>query len=89
VPQSALVMREGFSYVYRLSPDNHVIQLKVQTGRFVGGRVEIVSGLDPDARIVASGGSFVNDGDLVRVVAAQAPAGASSAPAAPAAPASR
>jgi RND family efflux transporter MFP subunit len=72
VPQAALVMREGFSYVYKLSPDNHVIQLKVQTGRIAGDRVEILSGLDPQARIVASGGSFVNDGDLVRVVEAQA-----------------
>lgn len=73
VPQPAIVVRDGFSYVYRLNPDNRVSQLKVQTGRFDGGRVEITSGLPADARIVASGAGFLNDGDLVRI--ADAPAG--------------
>jgi multidrug efflux pump subunit AcrA (membrane-fusion protein) len=68
VPQPAIVIRDGFSYVYRVNPDNRVTQLKVQTGRFDGGRVEIVSGLPADARIVASGAGFLNDGDLVRIV---------------------
>ena len=72
VPQPAIVVRDGFSYVYRVNPDNRVSQLKVQTGRFEGGRVEIVSGLPADARIVASGAGFLNDGDLVRL--ADAPA---------------
>ena len=31
------------------------------------GRVEILSGLEPTARIVAAGGAFLNDGDRVRV----------------------
>jgi len=78
VPQAALVIRDGFSYVYRVNPDNRVAQLKVQTGRFDAGRVEIVSGLPADARIVASGGGFLNDGDLVRL------ADAAAKPAAPA-----
>jgi len=77
VPQSALVLREGFSYVLRVGPDQRVAQVKVQAGRIVGDRVE-VTGLAPDARIVASGGSFLNDGDLVRV--ADAPTAAASAP---------
>lgn len=75
VPQSALVVREGFSYVMRVNPDNRVSAVKVQAGRVAGDRVEITSGLPADARIVASGGSFLNDGDLVRVVpGAAAPA---------------
>ena len=72
VPQPAIVVRDGFSYVYRVNPDNRVAQQKVQTGRFEGGRVEIMSGLPADARIVASGAGFLNDGDLVRI--ADAPA---------------
>ena len=36
VPQSALVLREGFSYVLRVGPDHRVAQLKVQTGRLAG-----------------------------------------------------
>jgi RND family efflux transporter MFP subunit len=74
VPQSAVVVREGFSYVMRLNPDNRVSAVKVQTGRVVADRVEINAGLPADARIVASGGSFLNEGDLVRVVPATAPA---------------
>ncbi|MEO8859387.1 MAG: efflux RND transporter periplasmic adaptor subunit [Burkholderiaceae bacterium] len=68
VPQTAVVLRDGFSYVYRLGSDNRVAQLKVQTGRRAGDAVEIVSALSADARLVASGGAFLSDGDLVRVV---------------------
>ncbi|AEG94826.1 efflux RND transporter periplasmic adaptor subunit [Ramlibacter tataouinensis] len=71
VPQPAVVVREGFSYVMRVGPDSRVSQVKVQTGRLVGGRLEITSELPADARLVASGGSFLNDGDLVRVVEAK------------------
>lgn len=67
VPQAALVVREGFNFVYRLGPDSRVTQVKVQTGRVVGDQVEIVSGLPADARIVAAGAGFLNDGDVVRV----------------------
>ena len=72
LPQSALVMRDGFAYVYPVGADNRASQLKVQTGRTVGDRVEILSKLPADARVVAVGAGFLNDGDLVRV----APAGA-------------
>lgn len=83
VPQQALVVREGFNYVVRVGADNRVAQVKVQIGRIVGDRVEIKQGLDPNTRVVASGGSFLNDGDLVRVAnePATAAAGAASAPA--------
>ena len=64
------MIRDGFSYVYRLGGDNRVAQMKVQTGRMAGDRVEITSGLAADARLVASGGGFLSDGDLVRVVEA-------------------
>jgi RND family efflux transporter MFP subunit len=70
LPQSAVVMREGFSYVYRIQPDNRVAQVKVDTGRRVGDRVEITAGLEPDVRVVASGAAFLADGDLVRIVEA-------------------
>lgn len=85
VPQTAVVVREGFSYVFRVNPDNRVTQLKVELGRVAGDRLQVLSGLPADARIVASGGSFLNDGDLVRVVdGAAAPAAAASAAATPA-----
>lgn len=68
VPQAALVVRDGFSYVYSVNPDQRVSQVKVQTGRMAGDRVEILDGLAADARIVAAGAGFLSDGDLVRVV---------------------
>ena len=68
VPQSALVMRDGFAYVYRLGDDNRVTRLKVQTGRQAGEQTEITSALDANTRLVATGAGFLNDGDLVRVV---------------------
>lgn len=82
VPQQAVVVREGFNYVYRVNPDNRVSQLKVQLGRIAGDRMEVLSGVTDGARIVASGAGFLNDGDLVRVV----DGGAAGAP--PASPAS-
>ena len=68
VPQSAVVVRDGFSYVYRLGSDNRVAQVKVQTARLSGDQIEVVSALNADARLVATGAGFLNDGDLVRVV---------------------
>ena len=74
VPQQAVAVRDGFSYVFRLNRDSRVSQLKVTTGRRLGDRVEIVGGLAADTPIVISGAGFLNDGDLVRNV--QAPAAA-------------
>jgi RND family efflux transporter MFP subunit len=81
VPQQAVVVRDGFSYVYQVSADHRVVQVKVQTGRLAADRVEILQGIAPQTRVVATGAGFLNDGDLVRVVDAAAVAGAASAPA--------
>lgn len=67
VPQRALVVRDGFEFVFQLMPGDRVSEVKVQTGRRVGERVEIVSGLLPEARVVTQGAGFLNDGDLVQV----------------------
>lgn len=69
LPQSAVLLREGFAYVFALQTDHRVRELKVTTGRRQGDRIEITGGLDPKAQVVASGGGFLADGDLVRVVA--------------------
>lgn len=85
VPQSAIVPRDGFNNLFLLKDDSRVSQLKVQTGRRVGDRVEITSALPQGARMVVQGAGFLNDGDLVKVVdaPARAPAASASAPAAP------
>ena len=73
LPQSAVLLREGFSYVLQVGPDSKVQQqVKVSTGRRWADRVEITGGVERNARVVASGGGFLGDGDLVRVVDAAA-----------------
>ena len=76
LPQSAVLLRDGFSTVLRVGTDLKVSQVKINVGRRVGDRIEIVNGLDAGSRVVASGGGFLADGDTVRVVAAPAAASA-------------
>src|SRR6218665_329656 len=71
VPQQALVLRDCFSYVFVLGSDQRVQQPKVQTGRRVADRVELLAGLDAQSWIAVQGAGFLNDGDLVRVVSSQ------------------
>ena len=68
LPQSAVQLRDGFAYVFRVGADARAQQLKVSLGRRQGDRVEVSAGLDPQARVVASGVGFLSDGDLLRVV---------------------
>jgi len=72
IPQQAIVVRDGFSYVFRLNSDGKVTQVKLQTGRRVsqpqGEMVEVLSGLQAGQTVVVSGAGFLNDGDLVKVV---------------------
>ena len=69
LPQSAVLLRDGFSWVFKLGADRKVAQVKVLTGRRLGERVEILSGLNPGEPVVESGVGFLADGDLVDVVA--------------------
>ena len=82
LPQGAVVLRDGFNYVLKVGPDSKVTQLKVGVGRRVGERVEITSGLDPLAKVVAAGGGFLAEGDVVRVVEAPVAAATPTAPSA-------
>ncbi len=72
IPQTALSLREGFSYVFKLGTQNggqaSVSQVKVQLGRRMGDQYEILDGIRADDRLVASGAAFLTDGDTVKVV---------------------
>ncbi len=72
IPQDALSLREGFSFVFRLGQQTQdhatVSQVKVQLGRRMGEHYEILSGLKQEDRLVASGAAFLTDGDSVKVV---------------------
>lgn len=68
LPQAAVLQREGFDYVLRVGADSRVLLTKVKLGRRAGDRVEILAGVDAASRVVATGGGFLGDGDLVNVV---------------------
>ncbi len=74
VPQQAVVVRDGFSYVFRLNADRHVSQLKVTPGRRLAERIELLDGVTPEMALVVTGAGFLNDGDLVSQVSATVPA---------------
>src|SRR5690606_41543652 len=77
LPQTAVLLRDGYSYVLRIGRDSNVIQTKIKSGRRIGDRVEILEGLDESVQVVATGGGFLSDGDPVRVVDAVIPQSAS------------
>ena len=64
VPQTAVLLRDGFSYVFIVNKDNRVTQQKVTLGRRLNDRVEIVD-LAANTQLVASGTGFLSDGDLI------------------------
>lgn len=67
LPQSAILLRDGFSYVYRVGPDNRVTQTKVTVGRRSGDLIAITNGIKPEDRIASTGVGFLADGDSVRI----------------------
>ena len=66
VPQTAVLLRDGFSYVFVLGADHRVSQRKVTTGRRVNDRVEVLD-LPANVQVVATGTGFLSDGDLVSI----------------------
>ena len=71
VPQSAVVSRDGLSYVFAVGPDGRVQQRRVETGARMGEQVQILQGVDGSAPLVRTGGGFLNDGDTVSVQSAR------------------
>ena len=69
LPETAVLLRDGFSYVLRIEGER-VRQQKVTLGARRGDRVEIREGLAADTAVVESGVGFLSDGMTVRVTAA-------------------
>jgi multidrug efflux pump subunit AcrA (membrane-fusion protein) len=69
IPQDAIVVRDGFHYAFRVGTGDRVNKVKVMLGRRHGDRVELANGgLKAEDRVVSAGASFLNEGDLVRIV---------------------
>lgn len=75
IPQTAVVLRDGLSYVFEVltATDAHqqtmhrVTQRNITTGRREGNLVEVISGISGQPNLVLTGGAFLNDGDSVTV----------------------
>ena len=67
LPQTAIVARDGRSYVYVIGEGDIVSARSVTVGRRNEDRVEVLSGLEAQARVVASGGAFLADGARVSI----------------------
>jgi RND family efflux transporter MFP subunit len=70
LPESAVLTRDGYAFVYVVGPDRIAHQTRVETGARQNGLVE-VSGLKAGAQVVGTGAGFVKDGDLVRIAPAR------------------
>jgi len=67
LPASAIVMRDGFSYVMQVDDTQHIKQVKVNLGSRQDQLIEVLDLPILDGDYVVSGGAFLADGDLVRV----------------------
>jgi len=67
VPVGAVLMQDGYNYVFVIGADSTVQRRRVSTGTTQGGQVEITAGLQESERIVASGVAFLSDRQRVNV----------------------
>jgi RND family efflux transporter MFP subunit len=80
VPNSAIVSNDGYDYVMLVTDIKtqngktvgRIQQQRVTLGDRIGDSVILAEPLPNDVSLVKQGGSFLNDGDLVRVVESQA-----------------
>lgn len=83
VPSSAIVSNDGYDYVMlvtNITTQNgtsvgRIKQQRVTLGERLGDNVAVTEPLPSDSQIVKQGGSFLNDGDLVRIVDRMNPTG--------------
>ena len=68
IPAAALVREDGHDFVVLEEADNRVRRQALTLGERLGERVVVLDGLPQGARFVLRGGSFLQDGDVVRVV---------------------
>lgn len=81
LPESAIVLRDGFQYVMQVDQHNQVHQIKIETRRRYENAIEIISDrIKLEQKFVLAAGALLTDGDYVRI--AKSPPAAAPAPAA-------
>jgi RND family efflux transporter MFP subunit len=76
VPASSVVIRDGYSFVFKLASEAGEQRAKeqlVEVGRRRGTNVEVRTGLSQGEYVVARGAGFLSDGDSVRVAEGHTP----------------
>lgn len=68
LPQSAVMQRGSESFALVVGDDGHVHERIITTGQRLNDRIEVIKGLKADEPVVESGGAFLTDGDMVKVV---------------------
>lgn len=68
LPQTAVLLRDGYNYVMQVGEGGRVVQKKVKVGRREGDKVEVTEGVTEGVPVIASGLGFLTDGDTVRVI---------------------
>ncbi len=87
VPNAAIVSNDGYDYVMLVTgiktqnnkTNGRIKQQRVTLGERLGDSVAIKEPLPSESRVVKQGGSFLNDGDLVRIVDSATPSTVSNA----------
>lgn len=72
VPVSAVATAGSVSTALVLDVNNTVRERKIETGLTSGGLVEVVKGLSEGDRVIARAGTFLQDGDVVLPIEADA-----------------
>jgi len=70
VPAAAVVMRDGYAYVFTVDAKGIVHRNRVSAGSSQGDRVEILEGLQAGDSVVSEGAGFLGEGDRVKIVPA-------------------
>ena len=68
LPASAVLQRGSRSHVLEVDAEGRVHERAVEIGQRKEARIEISKGLPDNVPVVESGGAFLTEGDLVRVV---------------------
>ena len=71
-PVAALVVQDGYSYLFVLGDKDLVERRLVHTGVVYGPDVEVLDGVKAGERVVVKGAGFLKDGDKVRINDAKA-----------------
>jgi efflux transporter, RND family, MFP subunit len=71
IPESAIVYDNSQPGVWVLKQDSSITRKPIKTGTVIGGRVNVLQGLDGSETIVKAGAGMLHDGEKVKVLQPQ------------------